>query len=284
MEINSTWLIVEGLIVAAYLITPFVAAAAIITKHDETYRTTAVMNSFVRWWTRLFVLAHTVILCAVALLFGAYWLIVHVVVAAIVTLVIITTCKQADSEAEDDETEKVANTYIYGFCYLVIVILVGVLHMTISNIPKENARFTQPVSHYVDADDHKLEGNTHTYPISSLRISTDGNTYRWVERKEDGTLRTRKTPKLTTMPSEVIVKDDLPATDTEARVERRYEYLLDPTGIAAGHKECIFPGSGADVTLYNLCGHNDTVKFVRAETVIHVPQGSGEKMLPVVAE
>lgn len=281
METNSTWLIVEGLIVAAYLITPFVVAATIITKHEEVCRTTAVMNSFMRWWTRLFILAHTVILCAVALLFGAYSLIVHIVVAAIVTLAIIAT---SNSEAEDDETEKATNTYLYGFCYLVIVILVGVLHMTINNIPKENARFTQPVSHYVDADDHKLEGDTHTYPISNLRISADGNTYRWVERKEDGTLHTRKTQKLTTMPSEVIVKDDLPATDTEARVERRYEYLLDPAGIAAGHKECIFPGSAVDVTLYNLCGRNDTVKFVRSETVIHVPQGSGEKMLPVVAE
>lgn len=281
METNSTWLIVEGLIVAAYLITPFVVAATIITKHEEVCRTTAVMNSFMRWWTRLFILAHTVILCAVALLFGAYSLIVHIVVAAIVTLAVIAT---SNSEAEDDETEKATNTYLYGFCYLVIVILVGVLHMTINNIPKENARFTQPVSHYVDADDHKLEGDTHTYPISNLRISTDGNTYRWVERKEDGTLHTRKTQKLTTMPSEVIVKDDLPATDTEARVERRYEYLLDPAGIAAGHKECIFSGSAVDVTLYNLCGRNDTVKFVRSETVIHVPQGSGEKMLPVVAE
>ena len=281
MEINSTWLIVEGLIVAAYLITPFVVAATIITKHEETCRATAVTNSFMRWWARLFILAHTVILCTVALLFGAYSLIVHIVVAAIVTLAIIAT---SNSEAEDDETEKATNTYLYGFCYLVIVILVGVLHMTINNIPKENARFTQPVSHYADADDHKLEGNTHTYPISNLRISTDGNTYRWVERKEDGTLHTRKASKLTTMPSEVIVKDDLPATDTEARVERRYEYLLDPAGIAAGHKECIFPGSAVDVTLYNLCGRNDTVKFVRAETVIHVPQGSGEKMLPVVAE
>lgn len=281
MEINSTWLIVEGLFVAAYLITPFAVAATIITKHEEVCRTTAVTKSFMRWWTRLFILAHTVILCAVALLFGAYSLIVHVVVAAIVTLAIIAT---SNSEAEDDETEKATNTYLYGFCYLVIVILVGVLHMTINNIPKENARFTQPVSHYVDADDHKLEGDTHTYPISNLRISTDGNTYRWVERKEDGTLHTRKTPKLTTMPSEVIVKDDLPATDTEARVERRYEYLLDPAGIAAGHKECIFPGSAVDITLYNLCGRNDTVKFVRSKTVIHIPQDSGEKMLPVVAE
>jgi hypothetical protein len=134
----------------------------------------------------------------------------------------------------------------------------------------------------------KSEESTHAPKRGYYRNSRDneaervGRAINWYANSKDNSAA--PTLSQPTMPSEVIVKDDLPATDTEARVERRYEYLLDPAGIAAGHKECIFPGSAVDITLYNLCGRNDTVKFVRSETVIHIPQGSGEKMLPVVAE
>ena len=108
-----------------------------------------------------------------------------------------------------------------------------------------------------------------------------------MEKRSDGTLTTRKSVKKGTDGHwEVVVKDDLPATDTEARVERRYEYALNPEEIAAGHKECISPirYEKADVALYDSCARNVTVKFVKAETIIHVPAGSAEKAVPVVAE
>ena len=151
----------------------------------------------------------------------------------------------------------------------------------------EDAKFTQPVTHYVDADNRKMEGETHAYPISNLRVNPEGTTYRWVEKRSDSTLATRKVYKGSLDASmEVVVKDDLPATDTEARVERKYEYMLNPEEIAAGHKECISPirYEKADVALYDSCARNVTVKFVRAETIIHIPAGSAEKAVPVVAE
>lgn len=46
----------------------------------------------------------------------------------------------------------------------------------------ERAAYNQTVTYYLDANGHKLEGDTNTYPINSLRSNTNGDTYIWVER------------------------------------------------------------------------------------------------------
>lgn len=287
MDTNTAWLVATIVSIAAYILIPLIAVTAIVTKGWEVSRTTYVANLSLRRWARLFIAAHVVVSCVLVVFFGAHWLIPHVIIAAILTTVVVTLTRDNTETGRGEETQKAENTYLTGLIYLVALLLVGVATSMVNGAKAEDAKFTQPVTHYVDADNRKMEGGTHTYPISNLRVNPEGTTYRWVEKRSDGTLATRKVYKGSLdAPMEVVVKDDLPATGTEARVERRYEYALNPEEIAAGHRECISPirYEKADVTLYGSCSRNVTVKFVRAETIIHVPAGSTEKAVPVVAE
>ena len=287
MDTNTAWLVATVVSIAAYILIPLIAVTAIVTKGWEVSRTTYVANLFLRRWARLFIAAHVVVSCVLVVFFGTHWLIPHVIIAAILTTVVVTLTRDNTETGRGEETQKAENTYLTGLIYLVALLLVGMVAAMVNGEKAEDAKFTQPVTHYVDADNRKMEGETHAYPISNLRINPEGTTYRWVEKRSDGTLATRKVYKGSlNEPVEVTVKDDLPATDMEARVERRYEYALNPEEIAAGHKECISPISyeKADVALYGSCARNVTVKFVRAETIIHIPAGSAEKAVPVVAE
>ena len=148
-----------------------------------------------------------------------------------------------------------------------------------------NATFDQTITYHLDANEHKLDGETTTYPINSLRTNNTGNTYTWVERKEDGTLATRSVQKVNDDRYEVTLKDDLPATDTEARVERIIEYQVKSDAIAAGKEACIYKYAPEDFGLYPRCDDGSkTVKFVKARTIIHIPAGTVDKMVPVVSE
>lgn len=287
MDISATWLIATVVSIATYIIAPFVACFIIYTKEWTVCRATYTETSFIKWWARLFIAAHVAVSCVLILFFDARWLIVHVIIAAILTLAAISSLNQGEAMEEYREGEKAENTYLAGLLYLTSLLLVGMVAAMVNGEKAEDAKFTQPVTHSVDADNRKMEGEAHAYPISNLRVNPEGTTYRWVEKRSDSTLATRKVYKGSLdAPMEVVVKDDLPATDTEARVERKYEYMLNPEEIAAGHKECLSPISyeKADVALYDSCARNVTVKFVRAKTIIHVPAGSAEKAVPVVAE
>lgn len=148
-----------------------------------------------------------------------------------------------------------------------------------------NATFDQTITYHLDANEHKLEGETVTYPINSLRSNNTGDTYTWVERKEDGTLGTRSVQKVNNDRYEVTLKDDLPATDTEARVERIVEYQVKGGAIAAGKEACIYKYAPEDFGLYPRCdGRSETVKFMKARTIIHIPAGTVDKMVPVSSE
>lgn len=287
MDTNTAWLVATVVSIAAYIIAPFVACFIIYTKEWTICRATYTETSFIKWWARLFFAAHVAVSCVLILFFDARWLIAHGIIAAILTLAAISSLNQGEAMEEYNEGKKAEDTYLTVLIYLVALLLVGVATSMVNGAKAEDAKFTQPVTHYVDADNRKMEGETHAYPISNLRVNPEGTTYRWVEKRSDSTLATRKVYKGSLDASmEVVVKDDLPATDTEARVERKYEYALNPEEIAAGHKECISPirYEKADVALYDSCARNVTVKFVRAETIIHVPAGSAEKAVPVVAE
>ena len=288
MDTNTAWLVATVVSIAMYILIPLIVVTVIITKDWEVSRATYAVNSFLRRWARLFVAAHVAVSCVLVLFFDARWLIAHVIIAAIITLVAaISSFNQGGAVEEYKEGIKAEDVYLTGLIYLLSLLLVGMATSMVNGAKAEDAKFTQPVTHYVDADNRKMEGETHTYPISNLRVNPEGTTYRWVEKRSDGTLATRKVYKGSLdEPMEVVVKDDLPATDMETRVERKYEYALNPEEIAAGHKECISPirYEKADVTLYDSCGRSVTVKFVKAETIIHVPAGSAEKAVPVVTE
>jgi hypothetical protein len=147
----------------------------------------------------------------------------------------------------------------------------------------ENAKFDQAITYHLDANEHKLEGETVTYPINSLRSNPSGDTYTWLERKEDGALVTRTVQKVNDDRYEVTLKDDLPATDTEARVERIVEYQVKSEYIAAGKEACIDKYAPDGFGLYPSCNDgSETVKFAKTRTIIHIPAGSVDKMVPVI--
>lgn len=146
----------------------------------------------------------------------------------------------------------------------------------------ETAKFDQTITYHLDANEHKLEGETATYPINSLRSNASGDTYTWLERKEDGALVTRTVQKVNDDRYEVTLKDDLPATDTEARVERIVEYQVKSRDIAAGKEACISKYTPDGFGLYPSCDDgSETVKFTKTRTIIHIPAGSVDKMVPV---
>lgn len=146
----------------------------------------------------------------------------------------------------------------------------------------ETAKFDQTVTYHLDANEHKLEGETITYPINSLRSNANGDTYTWLERKEDGALVTRTVQKVNDDRYEVTLKDDLPATDTEARVERIVEYQVKSRDIAAGKEACISKYTPDGFGLYPSCeDESETAKFAKTRTIIHIPAGSVDKMVPV---
>lgn len=148
-----------------------------------------------------------------------------------------------------------------------------------------NATFDQTVTYHLDANEHKLDGKTTTYPINSLRTNNTGNTYTWVERKEDGTLATRSVQKVNDDRYEVTLKDDLPATDAEARVERIVEYQVKGDAITAGKEACVYRYAPDGFSLYPRCDdRSETVKFTKARTIIHIPAGTVDKMVPVSSE
>lgn len=151
----------------------------------------------------------------------------------------------------------------------------------------EEAAYNQTVTYHLDADGRKLEGDVLTYPVSNLGTNISGDTYRWVERHSDGTLVTQVVKKGSTDKSSgVIVKDDLPATDTEARVERITEYKVKGADIAAGKDACAQKYDPEN--LFNglpECDEGMThARFVKTRVIIHVPAGSADRMLPVVPD
>lgn len=151
----------------------------------------------------------------------------------------------------------------------------------------EDAAYNQTVTYHLDADGHKLEGDILSYPVSNLGTNISGDTYRWVERHSDGALVTQIVKKTSTGKSSgVIIKDDLPATDTEARVERITEYKVKGDDIAAGKEVC---AQKYDLEyLFNRlpeCREGMTqARFMKTQVIIHVPAGSADRMLPVVPE
>ena len=149
----------------------------------------------------------------------------------------------------------------------------------------ETAKFDQTITYHLDANEHKLEGETITYPINSLRSNASGDTYTWLERKEDGALVTRTVQKVNDDRYEVTLKDDLPATDTEARVERIVEYQVKSADVAAGKDMCISRYETEDFGLYPRRDSDAAnAKFAKARTVIHIPAGSVDKMVPVSSQ
>lgn len=148
----------------------------------------------------------------------------------------------------------------------------------------EEAKYDQTVIYHIDSTSRKINDGDVTAPISNLRTNIDGDTYRWLERQPDGTLQLRTVKRVNDGRYEVTIKDDLPATDTEARVERTVEYKVKSEDVNAGKEICDTTYSSSDPFINTLpkCEEGMTsARFQKAHTIIHIPAGSAEKMVPV---
>lgn len=152
----------------------------------------------------------------------------------------------------------------------------------------ENDAYNQTTTIHIDPNNQKLEGETHTYPITSLRTNRQGTSYSWIEHTKDGTLTTRTVQKTPDERYEVTIKDDLPATDTEPRVERTVEYQIKGEEVATGKEPCIEKNSKGDIGTLPTCNPNNPnqteARFIKTRTVIHIPAGSADKTITVTSE
>ena len=148
----------------------------------------------------------------------------------------------------------------------------------------EEAKYDQTVTYHIDSTSRKVDDGNATTPISNLRTNSDGDTYSWLERQTDGALQPRTVKRVNDGRYEVIIKDDLPATGTEARVERTVEYKVKSEDVNAGKEICDTTYSSSDPFINTLPKCEDgmtSARFQKAYTIIHIPAGSAEKMVPV---
>lgn len=289
MQIRETWEPILTYTAGIYLLPPLIVAlAGRLLREKLSERTRSRMDTFFAVWSAVIPCFAMIGFLALVVVTNSKSLGVHIVVATLVALFAAFIIWAGGVES-DGITGTFFDTLFVGLIFFGALMFLAEASILSDQKKAEeaarDAKFTQPVSYYLDANDRTLDGDTHTYPISNIGVNAEGDTYVWVEKRSDGTLTTRKSvKKVTDGHWEVVVKDDLPATDTEARVERRYEYALNPEEIAEGKEACVASRIvDEDAGIYPVCKDGaSTVKFVKAEAVIHIPQGSAGRMLSVV--
>lgn len=189
----------------------------------------------------------------------------------------------------EDETEITAETvYREGLRFVggsfMLAVVIGLFPIAFKADQAEEAKYDQTVTYHIDSTSRKINDGNVTTPISNLRSNNDGDTYSWLERQPDGTLQPRTVKRANDGRYEVTIKDDLPATDTEARVERTVEYKVKSEDVNAGKEICDTTYSSSDPFINTLPKCEDgmtSARFQKARTIIHIPAGSAEKMVPV---
>lgn len=194
-----------------------------------------------------------------------------------------------DRLGEGDSSESyVGFTGFVAFYFLVLafVSVTSVLaaHKEAEQNAKE-AKYDKTITYYIDGNNHLLEGDTHTYPVSSLRSNRAGTSYSWVEHTNDGTITTRTADKPRDAKYELTIKEDLPATDTEPRVERSLEYKVKSEDTNAGKEVCVEKRFDGLFSPLPACDKDKTEgKLIKSRTIIHIPAGSFDKIVTVTSE
>lgn len=189
---------------------------------------------------------------------------------------------------QEDTTEVPTETYYREGLRLVggmllLAFLIGIFTIAFKADKAAEAKYDQTIIYHIDSTSRKINDGDVAAPISNLRTNSDGDIYSWLERQPDGTLQPRTVERVNDARYEVIIKDDLPATDTEARVERTVEYKVKSEDVNAGKEICDTTYGSTDPFANTLpkCEEDMTrAKFQKARTVIHIPAGSAEKMVP----
>jgi hypothetical protein len=227
------------------------------------------------------------LLCTVCTFFSAFIFNnpIFVFAAGALFLVLLISFFFATDSACDEEEAYLYSLFaamIYFAVALLFVLLAGLQEQQKAEREAENAQYNQTVTFYLDANENKVDTGNYSYPVNSLRTNNTGDTYTWVERKADGNLTARTVQKVPDSTYEVTLRDDLPATDTEPRVERSVEYQLKGEEVNAGKEPCASRYDSKELTNYlPACDKDKTLaRLTKVRTIIHIPAGSADKMVP----
>lgn len=194
----------------------------------------------------------------------------------------------SDGVGGDSSETYVGVTGFVAFYFLILTLASSAPILAVQKEAEQNAeeaKYDKIVTYYMDGSNHLLESDAHTYPVSSLRSNRAGTSYSWVERAKDGTITTRTADKPRDAKYELTIKEDLPATDTEPRVERTLEYKVKSEDTNAGKEVCVEKRFEGLFSPLPACDKGKTEgKLIKSRTIIHIPAGSFDKIVTVTSE
>lgn len=239
-------------------------------------------------WVTYFMLA-----CALATLIYSVisnnWLPTTISLGAFAATFLLTVLLIPSDGMDGDSSETYAGvTGFVAFYFLLLTLASSAPILAAQKEAEQNAeeaKYDKTITYYMDGNNHLLEGDAHTYPVSSLRSNRAGTSYSWVERTNDGTITTRTADKPRDAKYELTIKEDLPATDTEPRVERTLEYKVKSEDTNSGKEVCVEKRFDGLFSPLPACDKDKTEgKFIKSRTIVHIPAGSFDKIVTVTSE
>lgn len=162
-----------------------------------------------------------------------------------------------------------------------VAILAGAVEPSRPPAPTPEPTFDKTITVHSDYDGRRLDDNTPGTPVTNITItqkSSHAVTYLWVEHQSNGELTTR-----TNNTRPVTIVEDLPETDTEARVTYTQQYLVDSAALAEGKPLCSAHGTLSPPKGQTCEGGKVTAKpekgYGEITATIHVPKGKAEQLI-----
>lgn len=162
-----------------------------------------------------------------------------------------------------------------------VAILAGAVEPRTPPTPTPEPTFDKTITVHSDYDGRRLDDNTPGILVTNITITQkvhQGATYMWVEHQPGGELTTR-----TNNTRPVTIIEDLPETDTEARVTYTQQYLVDSAALAEGKPLCSAHGTLSPPQGQTCEGGKVTAKpekgYGEITATIHVPKGKAEQLI-----
>lgn len=159
--------------------------------------------------------------------------------------------------------------------------LAGAVEPRTPPAPTPEPTFDKTITVHSDYDGRRLDDNTPGTPVTNITItqkSSHAVTYLWVEHQSNGELTTR-----TNNTRPVTIIEDLPETDTEARVTYTQQYLVDSAALTEGKPLCSAHGTLSPPKGKTCEGGKVTAKpekgYGEITATIHVPKGKAEQLI-----
>lgn len=159
--------------------------------------------------------------------------------------------------------------------------LAGAVEPRTPPAPTPEPTFDKTITVHSDYDGRRLDDNTPGTPVTNITITQkahQGATYMWVEHQPTGELTTR-----TNNTRPVTIVEDLPETDTEAKVTYTQQYLVDSAALAEGKPLCSAHGTLSPPKGQTCEGGKVTAKpekgYGEITATIHVPKGKAEQLI-----